>query len=149
MPFTQVCHDGHHAVMIMLVQKIARICVECEQSEVQQQSYVQQTAAAGHAAIACLFSMIVQQQPGLWHNACTCTVTKAPLLLLPLSLLKLLGCESCHAHSHSGLLSGQLMFVIILVSNQFSSMLRPYHPDRTPSRPIRKVKLDWAQLVLG
>ena len=39
--------------MLMLVQNIAQICVDCEQS------YVQQTAAAGHAAIACLFSMIV------------------------------------------------------------------------------------------
>ena len=24
-------------------------------------------------------------------------------------------------------------------------MLRPYHPEYTPSRPIREVKLDWAQ----
>jgi len=28
-------------------------------------------------------------------------------------------------------------------------MLRPYHPESTPSRPIREVNLDWAQLVLG
>ena len=27
------------------------------------------------------------------------------------------------------------------------AMLRPYHPESTPSRPIREVKLDWAQLV--
>jgi len=30
-----------------------------------------------------------------------------------------------------------------------NNMLRPYHPESTPSRPIREVKLDWAQLILG
>ena len=48
---------------------------------------------------ACLFSMSVQQ-PGLWHSACTCTVTKAALLLLPLSLLKQLGCETQTSEEH-------------------------------------------------
>ena len=33
--------------------------------------------------------------------------------------------------------------------NSLNSMLRPYHPESTPSRPIREVKLEWAQLVLG
>ena len=39
----------------------------------------------------------------------------------------------------------------VVISLQYSqtSMLRPYHPEHTPSRPIREVKLDWAQLVLG
>ena len=39
----------------------------------------------------------------------------------------------------------------VVISLQYSqtSMLRPYHPEHTPSRPIREVKLDWAQLILG
>ena len=32
--------------------------------------------------------------------------------------------------------------------NGLIGMLRPYHPEYTPSRPIREVKLDWAQLVV-
>ena len=43
----------------------------------------------------------------------------------------------------------QLPGVVLLVVNSWFGMLRPYHPEHTPSRPIREVKLDWAQLVLG
>ena len=39
--------------------------------------------------------------------------------------------------------------VVICLQYSQTSMLRPYHPEHTPSRPIREVKLDWAQLVLG
>ena len=31
--------------------------------------------------------------------------------------------------------------------NSMHSMVRPYHPESTPSRPIREIKLDWAQLA--
>ena len=93
---------------------------------------------------------------GTWnsqHNPCACTVTKAALMLPSLSLLKLLGRESSHAHSHSGLAQSvmcrQLVLAVTQAPNPMSNMLRPYHPECTPSRPIREVKLDWAQLVLG
>ena len=36
--------------------------------------------------------------------------------------------------------------VVLVVENSWFGMLRPYHPEHTPSRPIREVKLDWASI---
>ena len=87
------------------------------------------------------------------HALQTVTTAQMNLLLPTLSLQQLLGCESSHALSHPAplctVLLEQALQADIWACKPVSSMLRPYHPETTPSRPIREVKLDWAQLVLG
>ena len=51
---------------------------------------------------------------------------------------------ACFSHTAS-----RLPGVVVYLENSMFSMLRPYHPEHTPCRPIREVKLDWAQPVLG
>ena len=90
----------------------------------------------------------------LYSHALQTVTTAALSLSLPtLFLQQLLGCESSHALSHPApictVLLEQALQADMMGCKPVCSMLRPYHPETTPSRPIREVKLDWAQLVLG
>ena len=116
-------------------------CVACKQS------YTQQTAAAGHAAIT-----LAVQQPRLKYLTCTCTVTKAALLLPTLSLqnrwvvralththtlARLTRVHSAHGLAQSAelcCLPGQLVLAVTQA---------PYQTDRTVATVYPKAKKFW------